>query len=147
MSNQNDNSGSYVKGFFLGILAGGAIGALAALLYAPKPGKELRQDIAEKSGELYSKGKDYFGSIESVVGGAVITAVNEGKQKAQTIIESAKKQAGELIDNAEKILSDAKVKTLNAKENIEKKIDTIKTAAKAGAEAFSTEYNNTKLPE
>lgn len=35
------------KGFWLGALAGGVIGSITALLFAPKAGKELRQDISE----------------------------------------------------------------------------------------------------
>ena len=33
------------KGFLIGFLAGGAVGAVVALLTAPKSGKELRADI------------------------------------------------------------------------------------------------------
>ena len=33
------------KGLLFGFLAGGVIGAVLALLYAPKSGKELRKDI------------------------------------------------------------------------------------------------------
>lgn len=36
------------KGLFLGFLAGGIVGGVLALLYAPKSGKELRQDIRNK---------------------------------------------------------------------------------------------------
>ena len=48
---QEDNSGM-LKGLIIGVLAGGAVGALVALLYAPKSGKELRADIREKTGDL-----------------------------------------------------------------------------------------------
>lgn len=34
--------------FFKGLLMGGALGALAGILFAPKSGKELRSDIKEK---------------------------------------------------------------------------------------------------
>ena len=43
-----ENNGTS-KVFFMGLLAGGAIGALLALLYAPKSGKELRADIKAKN--------------------------------------------------------------------------------------------------
>jgi len=36
-----------IKGFLIGTAAGAAIGAVAALLLAPKDGKSLRKDIAE----------------------------------------------------------------------------------------------------
>lgn len=70
------------KSLLWGILAGSVVGSVTALLFAPKPGKELRKDIAdgttgaidkvqeiagqagEKGSELYGKAKD---AVESVV--------------------------------------------------------------------------------
>jgi gas vesicle protein len=40
------------NGFFKGFLLGGAIGAVIALLYAPKSGKEMREDLKRKTEEL-----------------------------------------------------------------------------------------------
>ena len=43
-------------GFFIGVLAGTAIGAAMGLLLAPKPGTELRADVrqaAERSAEAF----------------------------------------------------------------------------------------------
>jgi gas vesicle protein len=37
--------------FFQGILAGGILGALVGIFFAPKSGKELRTDVREKSKE------------------------------------------------------------------------------------------------
>lgn len=44
-----------VKGFLIGTAAGAAIGAVTALLLAPKAGKELRQDIAEGAQHIREK--------------------------------------------------------------------------------------------
>ncbi|MCL2173698.1 YtxH domain-containing protein [Candidatus Saccharibacteria bacterium] len=38
--------------FFLGAIFGGAVGAIAGLLSAPKSGKETREDIKKKAGEV-----------------------------------------------------------------------------------------------
>ena len=38
--------------FFLGLLVGAAIGAIAALLAAPKPGRETRRELASRAGEM-----------------------------------------------------------------------------------------------
>ena len=40
------------SGFFKGFLFGGLIGAVAALLLAPKTGREMREDISRRSREL-----------------------------------------------------------------------------------------------
>lgn len=39
---------SQEKSFLRGLLLGGLVGAVAALLYAPKSGKEMRRDIKRK---------------------------------------------------------------------------------------------------
>lgn len=46
------------KKFILGAAIGGAVGAIAALLLAPKKGSELRQDIMDKADDLIDKTSD-----------------------------------------------------------------------------------------
>ncbi|MDF2557101.1 MAG: YtxH protein [Bacillales bacterium] len=46
------------KKFVIGAAIGGAVGAIAALLLAPKKGSELRQDIMEKADDLLDKTVD-----------------------------------------------------------------------------------------
>lgn len=56
MSNEKKST----KSFLLGFLAGGAIGAIVALLYAPKSGKEMREDLREKKPRIYCKKRMNF---------------------------------------------------------------------------------------
>ena len=53
MSNQ-------VEGFIKGILLGGVIGAAIGILYAPKSGRETREDINRKTEELLKKAKEEY---------------------------------------------------------------------------------------
>ena len=46
--------------FFMGLLIGGALGALAAIFFAPKAGKELRSDIKEKESEALKDAKEIY---------------------------------------------------------------------------------------
>ena len=46
-----EGSSSFLMGFILGALAGVAVG----FLYAPKPGKETRDLLKEKTGEFKEK--------------------------------------------------------------------------------------------
>ena len=86
---------NYVKGLFTGFLSGGAIVTLAALLYAPKSGKELRQDIKDKTGDAKLKAKDL------VNGGLKI--FSDAKNKTDSIITTGK----EFIDNEKSKLKTA----------------------------------------
>lgn len=47
-----------VKSFLFGAVSGAALGAVAALLFAPKPGKELRKDIADTAQLVGAKTAD-----------------------------------------------------------------------------------------
>lgn len=129
----------YFKGLMVGSIIGGAVGAVIALLFAPKSGKELRKDIAEITGELYQKTSNYFTDVQQKVDQEVWETVNEGRQKAQNIIDAAKQQAKKILDNAEKIIEEAKEKAKSISQNVEGTIEQIKEATKAGVEAFKSE--------
>ncbi len=141
MSKDSD-SGSFTRGLFLGAVMGGLVGAVTALLLAPKSGAELRKDIAEKSAELYDKATDMLQTVEANVGDVVHTTVNEGKVRAQNIVQSAKSQAEELMSNADAVLKEARSKVNTAKDNIGDRLQNVKDAAKAGVEAFRSEMDS-----
>lgn len=64
------------KGLLIGFLAGGAVGAVLALLYAPKSGKELRNDIKVKADGYLDEAEKY---------------IAEAKDKAKDLINEGKK--------------------------------------------------------
>ncbi|MDZ7264979.1 MAG: YtxH domain-containing protein [candidate division KSB1 bacterium] len=82
---------SFLKGF----VAGGLIGAGLALLFAPKSGRELREDIKKKSVELT---KD------------VELLYSDAKEKTADWWQARMKQAEQLKEEAEQKLQDAKAK-------------------------------------
>jgi gas vesicle protein len=129
MSN-NENNNDFLKGMVIGSLVGGAVGALVALLYAPKPGVELRKDISEKSTELYGKASDYFSTASETVQHTAQTIINQGKEKAQAIVDSARKQADELMHRAQGLIVDAKDKASQ-----------VQSGVKEGVDAFKREIN------
>lgn len=139
MSKQGDSG--FTQGLLLGTIIGGAIGAITALLFAPKSGAELRKDIAMKSQELYDKTTDYLYSAESNFGSAITNTINQGKIKAQEIIDSAKLKANEILANAEELLQEAKMKAQSSKEHFNEKVNTLKDATKASIETFKNELN------
>jgi len=139
-----NNENNYWKGLLTGTILGGVAGAITALLLAPKSGKELRADLAEKSYELYDKAADYFSLFEENMGSVVSNTVNEGRDRAQTIINSAREQADSILRNAEEVFTSAKSKTQTIKDSVEEKVENLKDAAKAGADAFKSEYKGKK---
>jgi gas vesicle protein len=119
-----ESENNYAKGFLVGALVGGAVGAIVALLVAPKSGRELRQDIAEKSGDLYDKAKGMLQKEEEVA----MHYVNEGRMRAEGIVSNAREQADTLMSNAEQVLREAKQRAAQ-----------VKDAAKASIETFRSE--------
>jgi gas vesicle protein len=82
---------SYAGSLAISFLAGGLVGAGLALLFAPKPGRELRKDITDiaadariKAAAAVDQGKElYEGSVTRVKNalGAAKTAYNEELNK------------------------------------------------------------------
>lgn len=92
--------------FFIGVLAGAAIGAAVALLYAPVRGREAREMIGdrvkkgvdrasaavERGRELAAQGRDLAEQGRSVVNSAretVAQAVSEGRSAYRRVKENA----------------------------------------------------------
>jgi len=109
MANNDDNNNSFLVGF----LAGSVVGAIVALLYAPKPGKELRADIKNKTGEIVDNAEEYVSAAKN----KAVDIINEGKRKSEGLISEAKKRAESLLGDAEKILTDAKARGTGASES------------------------------
>ena len=94
----DNESGAGGLGWFL---AGLGIGTLIGVLYAPKAGKETREDIAnsaleakQKAAEMVEQGKQK--ANEYVEQGKQY--VEQGRQKAADLVEQGKQQAAASID-------------------------------------------------
>jgi gas vesicle protein len=137
---QGDN---FRKGLLIGLLTGGALGAVIALLYAPKSGKELRRDIRNKADEYMDDAEKYIADAKD----KAIDLINEGKKRSEKLIKDAREKSDQLLKDAERVFKDAKEKTgdviQSGKETVEQKRDQIKSAIKAGVEA----YKETKKSE
>jgi len=131
-----------VKGFLIGFLAGGTIGAIVALLTAPKSGKALRGDIKQKSGEYLDEADKYFTEKKNQAG----KIFKEGKRKFTMIVNDVKSKPEEILKDAEQVYKDAKIKTKDVlqsgKEKIELEAGRIKSSVEAGIEAYKKEANN-----
>jgi gas vesicle protein len=78
------------------LIIGGGIGAVIALLFAPKSGKELREDIADVSKKGLEKGKEAASQLQERAG----EYYEAGRDKASEIYQTAQGKAGEIGDKA-----------------------------------------------
>ena len=78
------------------LLIGGGIGAVIALLFAPKSGVELREDIADATRKGIEKGKEAASQIQERAG----EYYEVGKDRANEIYQSGRERAGEIAQKA-----------------------------------------------
>ncbi len=121
------------RNLLLGFLSGALVGGVVALLYAPKTGKELRGDLAVKGGKV---AEDVEGYLQDAQEKAKII-INEGKDKSAALISDAKKKADTLLQDAESILG-------GARQRVSDESDKLKTAVKAGVDAYKDERDKGK---
>jgi gas vesicle protein len=114
-----DNSS--VKGFLLGVITGGIAGSLLALLYAPKPGAELRGDIRKKSREIIDETGEYIDTAKTRAG----EIITEGRRKAEEFIDTTRENVGNLL--------------LHSKEKVTEEGQKVKDAVKSGVDAYKEE--------
>jgi gas vesicle protein len=78
------------------LLIGGGIGAIVALLFAPKSGVELREDIADATRKGIEKSKETAAQIQERAG----EYYEVTREKAGELYDSSLEKAGELGDKA-----------------------------------------------
>ncbi|MFJ8066110.1 YtxH domain-containing protein [Psychrobacillus sp. NPDC096426] len=76
------------KDFFIGVFIGGIIGAVTALLLAPKTGSELRGNLSTQAGQLKEKTLDFSSTA---------------KEKTTQISKQLQEQSGQLVDKVKSI--------------------------------------------
>jgi gas vesicle protein len=118
------------RGFFSGLVTGGLLGGLAALLYAPQTGKKLRMEISEKTDDILFETN---------------LIVENAKEKASEIIRDATKKAESLIKDAGKKIESSLNCTdeliTQGKDKISESLSKVKDAVKNGSDFVSKNIN------
>jgi len=109
------------------LIIGGGIGAVIALLFAPKSGKELREDIADASKKGLEKGKEAAAQLQERAG----EYYEAGREKANELYQTAQGKAGEFSDKARA----AAARTTNP----------FSAAIEAGKEAYTQEKRRNEV--
>lgn len=78
------------------LLIGGGIGAVIALLFAPKSGQELRGDIADVTRKGIEKGRETATQLGERAG----EYYEVGRERASELYQTAQDKAGELTEKA-----------------------------------------------
>jgi gas vesicle protein len=119
------DSGDNISTRLTYLLIGGGIGAILALLFAPKSGQELRGDIAdatrkgidrsrEAAQQLGDRAGEYYEATRTRAGELYSQAAERVTEAAQTAREAAARQTGTVaaaIDAGKKAYQEEKRKT------------------------------------
>ena len=121
------------------LLIGGGIGAALALLFAPKSGQELREDIAVATKKGIEKGKETAGQLQEAAGDYYEVT----RDKANELYQTAQAKAGELGEKASELTEKAKSAAGDigekAKSAAAQSTNPISAAIDAGKEAYKEE--------
>ncbi|MDO4432782.1 MAG: YtxH domain-containing protein, partial [Aerococcaceae bacterium] len=104
-------------GFILGTLFGAAVASVTALLYAPKSGKELREDLSNEFETLKEKASEYT-DLAVERGVEWYDAANEATQEIKV---NLKQSALQLKGQLEGIAQEAQQKTTELVESFKNK--------------------------
>jgi gas vesicle protein len=120
----SERNGDLLKG----LLIGGLIGAVVGILYAPKSGKETREDIVRTTEDLLSRAKDEY---------------EKAIEKSKAAYEAALKRMKELELSAKEKVHEVEGKVTefaqHSAETIQDNKNRLKKAIDAGVDAYREE--------
>ncbi|WP_088005540.1 YtxH domain-containing protein [Indiicoccus explosivorum] len=142
-----DNTSSSSGNFLLGAIIGGVAGAAAALLLAPKPGKELRSDLNSQAAKIKEKtasSSDQQGGTSGQSGSGLTQQL---KDQSSKVVDKVKNMAGSsgsqsrspMDDGTASAEGEEQVEVLN---KVEDRLE--KTENKKGPESFTSTANALK---
>ena len=134
MGNDNDNLSTRLTY----LLIGGGIGAVIALLFAPKSGQELRGDLADATRKGIDKSRE---------------AAQQLGERAGEYYESTRERAGELYNQAATRASEVYTQATekvgevaqSARATAARQTSTVAAAIDAGKKAYQEEKRKTEL--
>ena len=121
------DSGDSISTRLTYLLIGGGIGAILALLFAPKSGQELRGDIADATRKGIDRSRD---------------AAQQLSDRAGEYYEATRDRASELYTQAAGRVSEV---AQNAREVASRQTGTVAAAIDAGKKAYQEEKRKTEL--
>ena|SRR5262252_2034799 len=123
MGNDSDNISTRLTY----LLIGGGIGAIIALLFAPKSGQELRGDIADATRKGIDRSRE---------------AAQQLGQRAGEYYEATRDRATDFYNTASERVTDA---AQSARQMANQKVSTVSAAIDAGKKAYQDEKRRTEM--
>jgi len=121
------DSGDNISTRLTYLLIGGGIGAVLALLFAPKSGQELRGDIADATRKGIDRSRE---------------AAQQLGDRAGEYYESTRERASELYSQAAEKVGEA---AQTAREAAQRQTGTVAAAIEAGKKAYQEEKRKTEM--
>ena len=110
--------------FLKGIIIGGAIGAVVGLLYAPKSGRETREELSGRVDDVYRQARDEYED-------ALVKARDSYEatlKRLRDLEDEARAKYADMKTGAEDLLDDAESGVEEGKSRLKDAIDAAKTA-------------------
>jgi gas vesicle protein len=143
------DSGDNISTRLTYLLIGGGIGAVIALLFAPKSGHELRGDIADAT----RKGIDRSRETAQQLGDRAGEYYQQGRERAGEYYQQGRERVGEYYeatrDRAAELYSQATDKVgevaQTARDAASRQTNTVAAAIDAGKKAYQDEKRKTEM--
>ncbi len=104
MADEQDDG--MAKGVIVGFIAGSLVGAVLALLYAPKAGRELRAELKDRAGDIVDDAQVYMNKARA----KATEIISDSREKSNELVSNARRKADSIMGEAERILADARSK-------------------------------------
>lgn len=129
---EEDSMSTRGSDFVKGMLLGGLVGAALGILFAPRSGKETREDLAEMADEFLARAKDEYDVALEKSRRTYETAVKRLKELEKSALEKAGDVEEAVDELAEK-----------GRDGLEEGKGRLKKAFEAGVAAFKDEKEKT----
>src|SRR3981081_4072411 len=98
-----DNEGGGGGSFVMGLLTGTVLGAGLGMLFAPKPGSELRNNISERAGNLANTASEGYRKASKTAG--------EWAEKGRDMYDKTRETVTRGAEEAQRVVKDTAEKT------------------------------------
>src|SRR5437868_13031496 len=96
---ENENNGSSGGSFVMGLLTGTVLGAGLGMLFAPKSGSELRNQLSEQAGNLANTASEGYRRATEAAG--------DWADRGREVYDKARDAASRGVDEAQRYVRDA----------------------------------------